>query len=219
MTISADTFAFLQELSANNNREWFAEQKPRFQTIQANLLDFTGDLLQQLAHLDERMLDIAPKNCLFRIYKDARFSKDKSPYKTHFGIHMVTSGDRADFGRAGFYLHIEPSGSFLAGGAHAPTPEWLKRIRANLAEDGDKFTKLTQQADFKKTFGHIEGTQLVRNPVGYPADHAQIEWLKYKTMTVSHALSDKEVLSPKFTTKCLQVFAVYKPFRDFLNRP
>lgn len=219
MRILPDTFAFLNELKANNNREWFTEHKPRYQAIQANLLEFTGELLQHLAHQDERMLDIAPKNCLFRIYRDARFAKGQDPYKTHVGIHMVTSGDRADFGRAGFYLHIEPGGSFLAGGAHAPTPEWLKRIRANLAEHGDAFSKLVNQAEFKKTFGAVQGDCLVRNPAGYPADHPQIAWLKYKTMTVSHPISDADVLSAKMMARCVKVFGVYRPFRDFLNKP
>lgn len=219
MHLHSDTLVFLSELAANNNRTWFNDNKPRYQAISEALVDFTAALLQQLAQLDEKMLDINPKNCVFRIYRDARFSKDKSPYKTHIGLHLVTSDNKADWARAGYYLHIEPGASLLAGGAHAPTPEWLKRIRTHLTEHGDSFTKLTQDSTFQASFGQVQGEKLLRNPQGYAPDHPQIEWLKYKTLTVMHPVPDAVVLSNELMEVAIKVFKAYLPFRDFLNRP
>ena len=211
-------YSFLGELEQNNNREWFTENKSRYQDLHAGLIDWIADLQSYLAQFDEKMLDIVPKNALFRIYKDARFSKGKSPYKTHFGIHLVTSGSRSDFTRAGYYIHIEPSASFIAGGAHSPSPEWLKAIRANLAQDGDEFLRILNNATFKKEY-KVEGSKLSRPPKGYLQDEPYIDLLKYKTIVASHGLSDKVVTGSNFTSECIKSFQIYKPFRDFLNRP
>ena len=211
-------YSFLGELSQNNNREWFAENKSRYQELHAGVIEWITDLQSYLAQFDEKMLDMVPKNALFRIYKDARFAKGKSPYKTHFGIHLVTSGSRSDFTRAGYYIHIEPGASFIAGGAHAPSPDWLKAIRANFAQDGDEFLKIISNATFKKEF-KVEGAKLTRPPKGYLQDEPNIDLLKYKTIVVSHQLSDKIVTGPNFMSECIKTFQIYKPFRDFLNRP
>ncbi len=211
-------YSFLAELDQNNNREWFAENKTRYQELHAGLIDWIAELQSYLAQFDEKMLDIVPKNALFRIYKDARFAKGKAPYKTHFGIHLVTSGSRSDFTRAGYYIHIEPGASFIAGGAHAPSPEWLKAIRANWAQDGDEFLRILKSSSFKKEF-QIEGSTLTRPPKGYLQDEPYIELLKYKTIVARHQLNDKIVTGPNFTGECIKLFQVYKPFRDFLNRP
>ena len=211
-------YSFLGELSQNNNREWFAENKTRYQELHADVINWITDLQSLLAQYDEKMLDIVPKNALFRIYKDARFAKGKSPYKTHFGIHLVTSGSRSDFTRAGFYIHIEPGASFIAGGAHSPMPLWLKAIRENLALDGDEFQKIISNVKFKKEFD-FEGSKLVRPPKGFSQDHPNIELLKYKTLLARHHLDDKVVCGPNFMGECLKAFQIYKPFRDFLNRP
>ena len=214
----SEVFKFLQDLDANNQREWFNENKTRFQDLQVNILDWIAILQSQLAQYDEKMLDISPKNALFRIHRDARFSKGKAPYKTHFGIHLVSSGNRSDFTRAGFYIHIEPGASYIAGGAHAPSPEWLKSIRTNFIEHGDEFLKIIHQPTFKK-YLTIKGEQLVRPPKGYSGDEPFIDLLKYKTLIARHELTDKIVCSDQFILECMNTFNAYKPFRDFLNRP
>lgn len=214
----SEIFKFLNELHLNNNREWFNENKNRYQELQSKTIDWIALLQSQLAQYDERMLDISPKNALFRIYRDARFSKDKVPYKTHLGIHLVTSGNRSDFTRAGFYIHIEPGGSYIAGGAHAPSPEWLKSIRSNLIVNGEDFLKIINNPIFKK-YLRFKGEQLIRPPKGYASDEPFIDLLKYKTLIARHELTDKIVCSDKLILECMNTFNAYKPFRDFLNAP
>ena len=216
MGIPADTLPFLRELAANNNREWFNEQKPRFVSLQKELLDMIEHLLGQVIQRDPNFIGVEAKRCLFRIYKDARFAKGV-PYKTNFGIHIVASGHRADFERAGFYLHIEPGASFIAGGAHSPSGEWLKRIRREIALRGDDFEAVLNDKIFKKWFGELQGASLVRPPAGYSAESPHLELLKRKAMLVSHALSDADVVDKKFISHCAKTFEIYQPFMDFLN--
>ena len=216
MPIPADTLPFLTELKANNNREWFNEHKPRYTALQAELIDFIDQLIGTLISHAPEFVGIDPKKCLFRIHKDARFAKGE-PYKTHIGIHMVGSGHRADFGRAGFYLHIEPSASFLAGGAHAPSSDWLKRIREQLLISGNEFEGILTDKTFKKYFTELEGATLTRPPAGFAADSPHLDLIKRKAFTVSHPLTDDELTSAKFLTKFGKVFSVYQPFMNYLN--
>ena len=180
MRLPSDALPFLRELAANNNREWFAEHKPRYQALHSDLLDFTDELIGTLMPYDPYLAGLEAKNCLFRIYKDARYARDGLPYKTHFGIHLVTSGKRSDFNRAGFYLHIEPGASMMAGGAHAPSPEWLRQIRLRLLHNGGDFVETVTEPSFKKMFGEVQGDRLVRPPQGFTGDLADspyIEWI------------------------------------------
>ena len=157
MQLPDDTLPFLNELKHHNNREWFHDNKPRFVALQAQLYDFIDALIFEMASLAPEHMGIEAKQCLFRIHKDARFSKDKIPYKTHLGIHIAPSGHRADFGRAGFYLHIEPNASMIGGGAHAPSSTWLQRIRQEIALNGQVLERLLDDPIFKEWFGALRG--------------------------------------------------------------
>ena len=217
MKLPSDTLSFLRELANNNNREWFAEHKTRYQILHSELLDFTDDLIGVLIAHDPLLIGVEPKNCLFRIYKDARFARDGAPYKTHFGIHVVSSGKRSDFNRAGFYLHIEPNASMIAGGAHAPSPEWLKQIRLRISLNGSELQTILQDKNFKKYFGEVQGERLLRLPQGFSKDDANIELIKYKTLWVKSDVSDETIAGQKLRTHIDKVFTVYQPFQQFLN--
>ena len=220
MRLPSDALPFLRELAANNNREWFAEHKPRYQALHSDLLDFTDELIGTLMPYDPHLAGLAAKNCVFRIYKDARYARDGLPYKTHFGIHLVTSGKRSDFNRAGFYLHIEPGASMIAGGAHAPSPEWLRQIRLRLLHNGGAFVETVTAPSFKKMFGEVQGDRLVRPPQGFTGDLADspyIEWIKYKSLWVKRDLSDAQISGKKLAEIVTDSFVAYQPFQQFLN--
>ena len=217
MHLPSDTLPFLRELASNNNREWFNEHKARYQTLHSELLDFTDDLIGVLIAHDPQLIGVEAKNCLFRIYKDARFARDGAPYKTHFGIHVVSSGKRSDFNRAGFYLHIEPGASMIAGGAHSPSPEWLKQIRQRISHNGSELQAILKDKNFKKYFGEVQGTQLVRPPQGFSKDDAHIELIKYITLWVKSDVSDDIIVGKKLHAHIDKVFSAYQPFQQFLN--
>lgn len=220
MKLPSDALPFLRELAANNNREWFNEHKPRYQQLHSDLLDFSDDLIGTLMPYDPHLAGLEAKNCLFRIYKDARYARDGAPYKTHFGIHLVTSGKRSDFNRAGFYLHIEPGASMIAGGAHAPSPEWLRQIRLRLLHNGGDFVETVTEPSFKRMFCEVQGDPLVRPPQGFTGDLADspyIEWIKYKSLWVKRYLSDTQIGGKKLAEIATETFVAYQPFQQFLN--
>lgn len=217
--ISPSTLRFLADLKANNNREWFTANKGRYTAAHAEFLAFTDALIAGIARFDPGIAHYTAKDCVFRIYRDVRFSKDKSPYKTHFGTHVTAAPKKSEIHtRAGYYLHLEPGGTFLAGGAYLPESKWLKAIRQEIAYCTEEFTGILNDQDFKKYFGGIEGEKLARPPKDYTADHPAIEWLKHKSFLASHACTDEQVLSDGFLRHSTDVFRALHPFDQFLNR-
>ncbi len=218
-TISTTTLQFLRELQANNNREWFQENKPRYETAKTEFENFIDALILEIGSFDETIRHQTAKNCVFRIYRDVRFSKDKSPYKTHFGAHITSAARRSEIhSRAGYYIHIEPGSSMLAGGAYLPQSDWLKSIRHEIAFNGDEFRKILAGSDFKKYFGTMEGEKLKTTPKDYPADHPEIELLKHKSFLASHNPGDEVVTGGDFLKHAARVFKALHPFDEFLNR-
>ena len=217
MQLPNDTLPFLNELKQHNNREWFNDNKPRFVALQAQLYDFIDGLIFEIASLAPEHMGIEAKQCLFRIHKDARFSKDKTPYKTHLGIHIVPSGHRADFERAGFYLHIEPNASMIGGGAHAPSSAWLQRIRQEIARNGQTLEQLLDDPMFKKWFGSVRGDALKRPPAGYTVDSPHLHLLKQKALWVQHSVDDEQLSDAHFVSHFAEAFTIYRPLQMFLN--
>ncbi|TXC78625.1 DUF2461 domain-containing protein [Luteibaculum oceani] len=216
--ISKETFSFLKDLEANNNREWFAENKPRYESAKEEFEQFIDELMLGIAEFDNSITHHAPKDCIFRIYRDVRFSKDKSPYKTHFGAHITAAQKRSDIhSKAGYYLHLAPGGTLLAGGAYMPNSDWLKKIRSSIDQDASQLREIINNPDFKKTFGSLGGEKLKTAPRDYPKDHPEIELLKHKSFVVSTNCSDSLVLSETFLNHCVQVFRTLYPFDQYLN--
>lgn len=153
---------------------------------------------------------------MFRIYRDTRFAKDKSPYKTHFGATLLGKGTRC--GIAGYYLHLEPGSSFLAGGVHMTEPENLKAIRENISDKGKEFSKIIGSKSFKDNF-KIVGEKLAKVPLGFDKEDPMGEYLKFKELMIHHSVSDKEILSDNFTSYCVKIFKAMVPFNSFVNEP
>lgn len=211
-----NVFPFLYDLKNNNNRDWFQENKKRYETARKEVEDFVSHLIPQICAFDSKIGTLEAKKTMFRIYRDVRFSKDKTPYKTFFGAYMAPGGRKSIY--AGYYMHIEAGASFIAGGSHMPQGENLKNIRSEIYYNVDELKAIMKHKDFKKFFGNIEGEKLKRPPVGFPKDFPDIELLKFKDFTLFHRFDDALVSAPDFGNYCLDVFQKMKPFNDFMNR-
>ena len=210
------TFSFLSRLKRNNNKPWFDKHKDEYLDIKSYMEMLAADISNGIGDFDEFTGTQDPKKSVFRIYKDVRFSKDKTPYKTHLGAYFARGGKKSSF--AGYYLHIEPKNSFIAGGVWMPEPAELEKIRQEIDYNSEEFLSILKDRNFKKYFKEIQGERLTRNPKNYPPDHPQIELLKFKSYNVVYMLDDGQVLAKNFTSHCIKVFKLMKPLNDFLNR-
>ncbi len=219
MGISAELLAFLKDLKANNNKDWFTANKSRYETSKAEFEAFITNLFAEISVFDPSISHLKAKECVFRIYRDVRFSKDKSPYKTHFGAHISLAAKKSEIHtRSGYYIHIEPGDSMLAGGAYLPQGDWLKGIRQEIDYNGNDLVAILENPEFKKTFGELQGEKLARMPKGFPENHHHIELLKHKSFLASHKLTDADISKPDFVKTAAKVFETLKPLGDFLNR-
>ncbi|GAE62909.1 DUF2461 domain-containing protein [Chryseobacterium indologenes] len=216
-SISPDTFGFLKKLNKNNNREWFNENKNLYTESQGNVISFLDDLLKEMSSFDAGLAKIDSKKALFRIYRDTRFSKDKSPYKTNFGASLgMGKGSQ----KGGYYLHMEPGKSFLAGGIYMPEPSVLKEVRKEISLYGNDFLNILNQKDFKKHFPELDQQdKLKKIPQGFEKEDPMGEYLKLKNFIVLYHLKDEEVLDKNAAGKMSKIFKLMKPFNDFLNTP
>lgn len=215
--ITNKTFRFLNDLKIHNDREWFKANKQRYEEVREEFESFIAEMLPRIAKFDPPIAQLEPKKCVFRIYRDTRFSKDKSPYKTNLGAHLVAHHDKPH-DRAGYYIHLTPGNSFLAGGAYMPPAPWLSAIRYSIDKNGDELKKIIGSATFKKYFGAMEGDKLKTRPKDYQEDHPQIELLRHKSFLAVHKLTNKDITSHDFPVHAARVFKALKPFDDFLNK-
>lgn len=211
------TLSFLKTLKSNNNREWFEKNKERYLEAKEEHEQFLDKIIKGILKFDKKIsADLKAKDCVFRIYKDIRFSKDKTPYKTNFGASINPGGRKSLV--AGYYLHIEPGNSFIAGGVWMPEPALLNAIRQEIDYNPDNFFKVLKSASFKKYFkGLDEEDKLKSAPKGFDKDHPHIEILKNKHFIVSHPLSDKQVNDKSAETLILSGFKAMYPFLEFLR--
>lgn len=213
--LDPDILKFLGQLKKNNSRDWFEDNKPRYKAAQENLIDFVDKSLNELIKFDKSLIGVEPKKCVFRIYRDVRFSKNKDPYKTNLGAHIAGGSKMQP--RAGYYLHIEPGACMIAGGAYLPPAPWLKAIRQEIHHNADELKKILKSASYKKHFGSMEGEQLKTAPRDYPKDHPEIELLRYKSFLSTHLLKDKQVSKKDFGGHFLKVAKALYPFDAYLN--
>lgn len=214
--MSKEIFDFLIDLKQNNNRDWFQENKKRYEDSRTNFLSMVEYLIRRIAEFAPEVKSLEAKNAVFRIYRDIRFSKDKTPYKTQFGAYMAPGGRKSIY--AGYYLHLEPGNSFIAGGSYCPQSEFLKKIRSEIYYNVEEFKSLINNKQFAELFNEIHGNKLVRPPAGFPKDFEDIELLKFKDYTIFHPVSDKEVIGKGFQEKVVTTFKAMKSFNDFINR-
>lgn len=215
--IEASTLHFLKNLSKNNNHEWFTENKDQYIAAHQNVLNMVENLIEKIGAFDEEIMKIDAKKSLYRIYRDVRFSKDKSPYKTNFGAGLgMGKGNKI----SGYYLHIEPGKSFLAGGVYQPEPSVLKEIRKEISMNAKEFQEILQQDDFRNNFRglSVEG-KLQRVPNGFDKDDPMAEFLKLKNLIVVHPISDDALMQENATKNMAKIFQSMKPLNDFLSAP
>lgn len=207
---------FLSQLKQNNNREWFQLHKGEYEQARQDMIWLTQKLIDGISQFDGAVSGLEPGKCIFRIYRDVRFSANKEPYKTNMGAYMVPGGKKS--GMAGYYLHLEPGNLFLAGGAHMPEPAGLKAIRDEVYYSTPEFLKILNDSSFLRYFSGISGESLKRPPKGYDANFEQIDLLKYKSYTLLYPLNDKWLSDSDLIAKSLSVFEAMLPFNQFLNK-
>lgn len=203
-----EIFIFLENLSRNNNREWFAENKAVYEDCKENI---QKDFKKIYAELEKS--DALEPLKSFRIYRDIRFSKDKIPYKNHFSMYI---GRLQPYNRGGYYLHIEPGNSFVGGGFWGPNSEDLLRIRQEITLD-DELLKIVENDSFKVNFGSLKGESLKTAPKGFDKNHERIELLRLKQYLLMKPLTNEEVLADDFLEKVLKSFEVMRPFFDYMT--
>lgn len=207
-------FQFLKDLKANNNRDWFNANKDEYLKQHQNTIEFADALLEKLNKHDNIETPTGKKS-LFRIYRDVRFSKDKSPYKTNWagGFKRATKHLRG-----GYYFHIDPENAFVGGGFWAPNKEDLQRIREDIVADSSELRKILNSKSFKDTFGQLEGEQLKTCPKGFDKEHPDIDLLRYKQFIISRKFSTKEALSADFADMVNDTFKKMRPFFDYMSQ-
>ncbi len=215
--INKATLEFLNGLKHNNNREWFIKNQPGYREAKNNFELFVQDIINEIVVFDPIMKGLEVKNCVYRINRDIRFSNDKTLYKSHLGAFIVRGGKKNGDKFAGYYFHIEPGNSMIAGGAYMPPSPWLTAIRENISDEPEKFLKIIAEKNFVRYFGQIEGEKLKSAPKGYKADHPHIDHLKFKSYLVTSQVSDEDALDPGFIHHVIDVFKAMKPLNDFLS--
>lgn len=217
--LSKDSLQFLEDLKANNNRDWFLENKNRYEVFKKNYHQLVGDFLDVMKPIDSSLEMLEIKHCTFRINRDIRFSKDKSPYKTHLGI-WLSSGVKG-WNRSGYYVHIEKGACFIAGGLYCPEAEDLKKVRKEIAYFYEDLEEILNNKSFKQEFGDFDRNEtnvLKKPPRDYEKDHPAIELLKLKSFETSHKFDINEVTKADFVAKMSKKLILLKPLNDFINR-
>lgn len=209
-------FDFLKDLKTNNNRDWFQANKKRYDRARQEFEAFVNQLIPVIRIIDPNIDLITAKDCVFRIYRDVRFSHDKSPYKINMGAYIARGGKSSQM--AGYYAHFEPGGSFLAGGIYMPQPDVLKKIRDEIYYKYDDFLKIIHDKEFTKTFGTMDDTEKMKNPPkGYPKDFPGIGVLKFRNFAVMHYVPDELVLGNGYLDHSKNVFQTLYPLNSFFN--
>ncbi|HLF51497.1 DUF2461 domain-containing protein [Flavobacterium sp.] len=217
--LSKETLQFLEDLKANNNRDWFLTNKKRYELFKKDYHQLIADFLAVMKPLDASLEMLEIKNCTFRINRDIRFSKDKSPYKSHLGIWMNTNPGNGN--GPGYYIHIEKGASFIAGGFYSPEAADLKKIRKEIAFFYEDLEEIVNDKNFKKHFNDLDRTEsnsLKNAPKGFEKDHPAIEFLKLKSFTVSKKIADAALIDPDFVKTSAEKLIALKPLLEFLNR-
>jgi uncharacterized protein (TIGR02453 family) len=213
-TIPIESINFLKKLKKNNNRDWFTENKAQYTTQHDHMISFADALLSKMNKHDT-IETVSGKKSLYRIYRDVRFSKDKSPYKSNWsgGFQRATKNLRG-----GYYFHIEPEGkSFVGGGFWGPNKEDLQRIREDIAIDAAELRAILSSSDLVNTFGGLQGDQLKTSPKGFDKGHPDVDLLRFKQFVLTKSFTDEEVISPDFAENVSATFKKMRPFFDYMS--
>jgi uncharacterized protein (TIGR02453 family) len=217
MRIYSETFDFLKNLAANNNREWFMAHKAEHDKAKENVTAFAAELITELSKMDPTLdASIDPKKSVMRIYRDIRFSLDKTPYKNNFGIGKMTTGKNVM--HIGYYMHIQPGESFIAGGSWMPEADQLKKVRQEIDYNPEGLKKIIDANDFIKLFGYFrKQEQLKTAPREYSADNENIELLKLKSFVAAHSFTDDELMQEGVVKTIAAIGSKIYPLNEFLK--
>ncbi len=217
--IQASTMEYLKKLRKNNNKEWFEKHRDAYTAARADFASFVQQVIDLHGKEHKEIANLLAKDCMYRINRDIRFSKDKTPYKTNFGAGINEGGKKA-ISTAGYYLSIKPGATFVGGGLWMPPSPDLQKVRQEIDYNYDAFQKIVQAPAFRKHFGKLSEDKeyiLSRPPKGYEADNPAIEHLKLKSYIAEWQVGDAEVLSKDFAKKVVKAFSALKPLIDFIN--
>ncbi|MFY0252853.1 DUF2461 domain-containing protein [Chitinophaga sp. 30R24] len=215
--LQPSTLKFLKSLRSNNNKVWFDEHKAEYLAAKADFEGMVQQLIDGLSKQDISLQGLQVKDCVFRIYKDVRFAKDKTPYKTHLGAFFQAGGKKSNL--AGYYFHLEPGGHSMAGGGiWMPAAPELKKLRQEIDYNFEAFEQLISGKEFIKHFGKVEGEALKNAPQGYQPDHPAIAYLKLKSLIVSHPFTDEACMQSSIVKEILKTFSLMQPLIQFINR-
>ena len=217
--LQTSTLKFLKDLKNNNNKPWFDDNRKRYDTAKEDFLNFVQSIIDKHAKKDPTLSQIKAKECMFRINRDVRFSKDKSPYKTNFGASINRGGRKSSF--AGYYFHLQPGEAFTGGGMWMPESDVLSSVRQEIDYNLKEFKKIISSTKFKSVYGDIYRTDaisLVRVPKGYDAENPAAEFLKLKSYLGTCKLTEKDLTSKDLIKKTVTAFETLQPLINFLNR-
>jgi uncharacterized protein (TIGR02453 family) len=217
--LQTSTLQFLKQLKKNNNKEWFDKNRKQYEAAKTDFASFIQGVIDNFCKTDKTLSSLAAKDCMFRINRDIRFSKDKSPYKTNFGASINTGGKKSF--KAGYYLHVEPGNSFLGGGLYDPFPDVLKKIRQEVDYNFDAFKNIINNKKFKSVYAKglskEDGLSLSRPPKGYDENNPAVEFLKLKSFIAIAPLTDEQLTDKKLAATITKSFEALHPLVLFLN--
>jgi len=214
--LQSSTIKFLASLEKNNNKPWFDEHRSDYEAAKKDFEVFIDEIRKELVAIEPLLADQRAKDMVFRIFRDVRFSKDKTPYKANFGAYFCKGGKKSPLG--GYYFHLQPGKSFLVGGIWMPEGPMLKAIRQEIDYNFQEFESIMNDKAFKKLFKKMEGESLKTLPQGYTADNPAIDYLKMKSFIVTIPLADADLGSKTSVSKIVKTFTLIKPLVDFLNK-
>lgn len=206
---------FLQDLVCNNNKEWFEDHKDVYLHAKKEFESFVAHMIQKAHEVDPDIKGLEAKKCTFRIYRDVRFSKDKTPYKSNFGAFINPGGKKSPY--AGLYIHVEPDASFIAGGT-VPNPKILPAIRTHINQHPAQFEQILHTPEIEKHFGSLQTEKLKRAPKGFDNDSPHVDLLKYKHYALTHKIEDEFWLAPNCENEIARLFSIVYPFNQFINQ-
>lgn len=218
--LSKSSLQFLKDLRKNNHRDWFLEHKKQYESAKSEFAVFVDQLIESLAEFDPSVAHLTHKDCTFRINRDVRFSKDKSPYKTNFGASINPGGKKAML--AGYYFHFEPGASFIGGGLYMPPAPELKKVRQEIDYNLSAFQKIVSSASFKKQYGQLQDGKeysLSSAPRGYDAQNPALPFLKLKSFVAFRSITDQELQEKTLLKTATSACKALTPLLHFLNVP
>jgi uncharacterized protein (TIGR02453 family) len=207
---------FLKDLEANNTREWFDQNRARYDLTRKKFLAVADSLIHEIRQFDNEIPLLNAKDCVFRIFRDVRFSNDKRPFKSNYGCFIARGGRKSGF--SGYYLHIQPGECFLSGGVYMPPPEYLQAIRQEIYYHPENYVELIENKTFKSTFTLEYFYKLKTAPKGYPKDCKHLELIKNRNYAFGHRIEETELFASDFLKKAIELFKIIYPLNRYLNK-